>query len=167
MLRLSILALGFLSATCAGSPSTPGDDGQTPGPNPGVVVQDGIEYSGDVLVMESFPVQIRGNVTITNRSGETRRVWFPDGCVALLRAYREGGATPVWDQGSEMGCTMAIVEVTLAPGESHEVGTPTSSAADVLGDGQPDGRYRITIYLRPENGAVEVDGGTTELAIPR
>ena len=166
MTRLALLAVSFLLNTCTGTPSTPGSgDGGIP--RGGAVVQDGIEYRGDVLVMESFPVQIRGNVTITNRGSETRELWFPDGCVALLRAYRAGGSEPVWDQGSELACTMAIVPMTLAPGESKEVGTPTSSARDILGDGLPDGSYRITIYLRPQNGRVEVEGGTAELAIPR
>jgi len=168
MTRFAFLALSFLVNTCTGTPSTPGDDNNPdPGTNPDVVVHEGIEYSGDVLVMESFPVQLAGNVTITNRGSETRSVWFPDGCVALLRAYEPGGSEPIWDQGGEFACTMALVAVSLDPGESHEVRTPTSSAYDILGDEHPDGEYRITIYLRPENGEVEIDAGTTNLAIPR
>lgn len=128
---------------------------------------DGIEYRGEILVMESFPVQLAGKVTITNRGGSSRTVVFPDGCVALLRAYHPGEPGPVWDQASEVACTMALVEVTLAPGESRNAATATASAHDVLDEGLPDGKYRMTIYLRPDQGTVEIDGGTVDLAIPR
>jgi hypothetical protein len=165
-------ALRFALATliaCTGA-STPTSDGSPPGdgsPRGGAVVQDGIEYKGDVAVMESFPVQLRGRVTIANRSGETRTVTFPDGCVALLRAYRPGESEPVWDQSGEQACTMALVPVELAPGATQEVPTPTASAYEILGEDLPDGEYRITIYLRPDGGMVEIDAGTTDLAIPR
>jgi hypothetical protein len=154
---------------CTGA-NTPTSDGGTPGggsPRGGALVQDGIEYTGDVAVMESFPVQLRGRVTIANRSEETRTVTFPDGCVALLRAYRPGETEPVWDQAGEQACTMALVPVELAPGATQEVPTPTASGYDILGEDLPDGEYRITIYLRPDAGVVEIDAGTTDLAIPR
>jgi len=166
MKRFAFLALGFLLNACTGTPSTPSDDNGSNPPSPGVVVQDGIEYRGEVVALESFPVQLRGNVTITNKGSETRIVWFPDGCVALLRAYRTHAREPVWDQGSDLACTTAIVEMTLAPGESREVGTPTSSTRDIVGDRLPDRLYRITITLRPANGLVEIEGGTIEPAIP-
>ena len=161
------VALATLIA-CTGA-STPTSDGSTPPDRAprGGVVQDGIEYTGDVAVMESFPVQLRGNVTIANRSAETRTVTFPDGCVALLRAYRNGESDPVWDQSGEQACTMALVPVELAPGATQQVLTPTASGYDILGEDLPDGEYRITIYLRPDGGEVEIDAGTAALAIPR
>ena len=162
------LALATLLA-CSGA-NTPTTDGRPPGddsPLGGAVVQDGIEYTGEVLVMESFPVQLSGRVTIANRSAETRTVTFPDGCVALLRAYRPGESEPVWDQSGEQMCTMALVPVELAPGATQEVPTPTASAYEILGEALPDGEYRITIYLRPDGEVVEIDAGTTDLAIPR
>src|SRR5687767_8597909 len=90
------LAIGCASAT---SPDN-GDRDEDQGLDAGTVVQDGIEYSGDVLVMESFPVQLAGEVTITNSGSSTRTLVFPDGCVAFLRAYRPGESTPVWDQAT-------------------------------------------------------------------
>ena len=153
---------------CAGTPTNGTDPPTDGGPRTDVVIRGNIEYRGDVMIMESFPVQLSGRVTITNLGTDTETVVFPDGCVALLRAYRPGESAPIWDQGSEMACTMALVPVTLAPGESEDVRTPTSSAYDILGDEHPDGEYRITIYLRPtESSPVEVEGGTTQLAIPR
>ena len=62
---------------------------------------------------------------------------------------------------------MALVPVELAPGATREVPTPTASAYDILGEDLPDGKYRITIYLRPDGAVVEIDAGTTDLAIPR
>ncbi|MGH7550397.1 MAG: hypothetical protein ACREK3_06520 [Gemmatimonadota bacterium] len=154
---------------CSGS-NPPTSDGQPPGNGlrqGNAVVHDGIEYRADVAVMESFPVQLAGNVGITNLSGEARTVTFPAGCVALLRAYRPGGADPVWDQALEVVCTMALVPMELPPGATHEVRTPTVRAHEILDEELPDGEYRITVYLRPNGGVVEIDAGTTDLAIPR
>lgn len=151
-------------------------NGVTNGPNgepsadrnlKGVVERGDVRYTAEVAVMESFPVQLAGDVTITNTSDEPVGLTFPDGCVALLRAYEHGGEEPVWDQAGEVACTMALVEVELASGESHEVRTPTASAAEILDEGLPDGEYTIAVYLRPQRGAVEIEAGIVELAIPR
>jgi hypothetical protein len=162
---LAALAIGC--ATPSTSPDNNRDDGGDDAPRTGTVIQNEIEYEGDVLVMESFPVQLAGQVTITNRGSGTRSVVFPDGCVALLRAYRPGESTPVWDQASEVACTMALVEMELRPGEPQEIRTPTASGYEILDDQLPDGQYRITIYLRPDGGQVEIEAGTVDLAIPR
>lgn len=153
---------------CDGQPSSPSDD---PGPgDPGTgraVVVDGIEYHAEVQVMESFPVQLAGVATVVNRDDDPRTVTFPDGCVALLRAYPGSEGEPAWDQAAEVACTEALVPVALAPGESREFRTPTASAYDVLGDEHPDGDYRIAVYLRPGGEEVEAVAGTVALAIPR
>ena len=63
---------------------------------------------------------------------------------------------------------MVSLPVELAPGEEQTVPTPTASAYEILGTDLPDGDYRITVYLRPiDVGEVEIDAGTTDLAIPR
>src|SRR5688500_16737325 len=86
-LPIALLAL-FVGATCGGE-STPTPPDRRPGGSlSGSVVRDGIEYQADVLVMESFPVQLSGRATVRNTSSESRTVTFPDGCVALMRAYR-------------------------------------------------------------------------------
>ena len=42
------------------------------------------------------------------------------------------------------------------------------SAADILRDNLPDGKYRVTVYLAlVEGGLLEVDAGEVELAVPR
>jgi hypothetical protein len=167
-LPIAFLALS-VAATCGGE-STPTPPDRVPGGGrpADAVVRDGIEYRADVLVMESFPVQLSGRVTVRNTSSAARTVTFPDGCVALLRAYRAGAGGPVWDQASEVGCTMALVPVELGAGEEREIATATASAYEILGTELPDGEYRIAIYLRPiEAGEVEIEAGTTDLAIPR
>lgn len=152
------------SLACSHGPSDPATRG--PGGSPaGAVVVDGVEYSATVEIMESFPVQLAATVTITNRTDEPKTVTFPDGCVALLRAYQ--GDTLVWDQAEDVGCTEALVPIELGPGESEQVRSPTSSAADVLDDEWPDGEYAMAVYLRPDGEEVEVDGGTADLAVPR
>lgn len=152
------------SLACSDGPADPADRGPG-GPPAGAVVVDGVEYSAIVQIMESFPVQLAGTVTLTNRTDEPKTVTFPDGCVALLRAYQDD--TLVWDQAEDVACTLALVSVELGPGESEQVRTPTSSAYDVLDDEWPDGEYAIAVYLRPESDEVEIDGGTADLAIPR
>ena len=165
-LRLApLLALATLAATCNGEPAAPEPDPGGPPATGAPVVRDGVEYRADVLVMESFPVQLAGRVTITNATGARVDLTFPDGCVALLRAYR--GGERVWDQSSGIACTMALVQVALAPGESRTVQAPNVSAYEILGDELPDGDYEIRAYLRPDGGEVEISAGTVSLAVPR
>ena len=165
-LPIALVAL-LVGATC-GEQSTPTPPDRSGGSLSGSVVRDGIEYRADVLVMESFPVQLSGRAIVRNASGEPRTVTFPDGCVALLRAYRAEGVGPVWDQAAGLACTMALVPVELDPGEEREIPTPTASAYEILGAELPDGDYRIAVYLRPiDEGEVEIFAGTTDLAIPR
>jgi hypothetical protein len=165
-LRVVPVLLVLAVAACGeGSSPSPLDPG---GRLSGAVVRNGIEYRAEVLVMESFPVQLSGRATLTNRADEPRTVVFADGCVVLMRAYRPQGGGPVWDQAHEIGCTQALVQVELDPGEAREFSAPTASAYDILRADLPDGEYRIAVYLRPVDGpVVEIDAGTTDLAIPR
>ena len=161
-----VLLLGFAGVACGDASSrSPLDPG---GRLSGAVVRDGIEYRAEVLVMESFPVQLSGRATLRNRSGQPREVTFSDGCLVLLRAYRPQGGGPVWDQGHHVACTQALVPVELGPGEERVLSAPTVSAYDILRGDLPDGDYRIALYLRPvEAPEIEIDAGTTVLAIPR
>ena len=137
----------------------------------GAVVREGIEYRADVAVLESFPAQLSGRATVTNRSGGPRTVTFTNGCLAQMRVYRAEGGDPVWDQARETGCTMALVPLDLDPGEESIIPTGIVSARDILGEDLPDGSYGIAVYLRlaDDDGVVEieVEAGVTELAIPR
>ncbi len=117
-----------------------------------------------LTIAESFPVQVGVTVEIVNGSTTPRSVTFPDGCVVLMRAYG-GGSDPVWDMNSAVGCTMALVDVDLAPGESEVFQTGLVSAATILGNNLPNGEYRITAYLRPGQ-MVELEAGRADLTVP-
>ena len=120
----------------------------------------------DFVIAESFPVQLELTVEIHNTSTTSQSLTFPDGCVVLMRAYVDVTPGPVWDMGRDVGCTQALVQLDLAPGERKEFQTPLVSAYTILGDDLPDGEYRITAYLRPGE-IVELDGGMADLAVPR
>jgi hypothetical protein len=63
---------------------------------------------------------------------------------------------------------MALVPVELGPGEERVLPGGSVSAYEILAGGLPDGDYRITVYLRPvEAEVIELEAGTTDLAIPR
>ena len=126
---------------------------------------DGITYGvTGFVIAESFPVQIGITVELENESTTPQSVTFPDGCVVLMRAY-DSGTEPVWDMGQTVACTLALVEVDLAPGQSEEFITGLVSAASILGDSLPNGEYRITAYLRPGQ-IVELEAGMADLAVP-
>ena len=126
---------------------------------------DGITYKvTGFVIAESFPVQIGITVELENESTTPQSVTFPDGCVVLMRAY-DSGTEPVWDMGQTVACTLALVEVDLAPGQSEELITGLVSAASILGDSLPNGEYRITAYLRPGE-VVELEVGMADLAVP-
>lgn len=127
-------------------------------------VLDGIRYSAETRVMESFPVQIAVTVTLTNTGDAPARTFFPDGCVVTLRAYR--GSVQVWDQRMLILCIAQVVEVDLASGESVSYETSTSAAA-ILGPNLPDGRYRLEAVLNPGGTPIVLDAGEVDLAIPR
>ena len=115
-------------------------------------------------IAESFPVQLQITVEIENESTTSQSVTLPDGCVVLMRAY-DRGTEPVWDEGRTAACTQALVQVSLAPGESAEFHTGMVSAATILGDSLPNGEYRIAAYLRPGK-MVEREAGMADLAVP-
>lgn len=119
-------------------------------------------------VEESFPVQLSGAMTFRNPGPEIRTL-VTGVCWPLLRAYRPGEDTPVWDQLEEGACAMFTTRLdVVAPGDSVRFQTPLASAADVLDDELPDGTYRITVYFSTiPDGEIELEAGEVELAIPR
>jgi len=104
-------------------------------------------------------------VAVRNQTASTQPVTFPDGCVVLLRAYRDDPA-PVWDMASGVECTLALVQRDLEPGEEIEFRVGLVSAGTILGEALPSGECRITAYLRPGDGIVELEIGLFKLAQP-
>lgn len=157
---VAIATVAVLGCAQSGDPQEP--------PNTiAAVVESGVTYSAETQIMESFPVQLATIVTATNTSGRTVDVTFPDGCVVLLRVYRDSARTQLaWDQADHVGCTMALVEWEIAPGSS-ETARANTDAARILGDDLPDGAYWLEAVLRPAGRTITIPAGSAELAIPR
>jgi hypothetical protein len=112
-----LMVAATVAAACAGG----GEPGGPTGDDPAAATTAGdVSFTADTRVLESFPVQLRTEVVATNRGSAAAQLTFPDGCVVLLRAYREGETTPVWDQRSDTMCTASLVEETLAPGAAKK-----------------------------------------------
>jgi hypothetical protein len=160
-----VLAASILmsAAACAEEPRDPasGED-----PAPGAAGVEALALEADVVVMESFPVQLRGSLRVSNpTSGPVS--FDVGGCPVFLRVYGADGA-PVWDQADGAVCTMILRTVKLEPGGAETFETGTASAADILGEERPDGTYRVAVYLALlSGGQPEADGGEVALAIPR
>ena len=159
---LALLGLA-LAAGCNGNSDV--SDAPT-GPS-APVTRDGVEYTADTRIMESFPVQLDTRVTMRNPSSQPTRVQLGSGCPVLLRAYRDEARTRLaWDQSVGIVCTMQIQVVDLAPGASAERNT-RASARDILGDSLPDGRYWLSAFVQVVGGPVTVPAGSADLAVPR
>jgi hypothetical protein len=159
-LSCTLIAAAMTLAGCA-----PMDPAFPPGGLPSPVrVVDGLTYRAETHVMADRPTQLHVQATVTNTATSERRVEFPDGCVVLLRAYRnaERSGAPSWDQRNAVACTMAIQVARIAPGRSESFET-TASAPEILGDSLPAGRYYFTAYFRPAGQEVEVLAGDANL----
>ena len=118
-----------------------------------------------VIVAESFPIQIGVTVGVRNQTAVIQSVTYPDGCVVLMRAYGESPA-PVWDLGNSRACTQALVERDVQPGEEIDFVVDLVSAGTILGNDLPSGEYRLTAYLRPDGDVVELEMGRFDLGQP-
>lgn len=149
------LFLGLFAAFLSGC----GSDSQPPTRPIAQVVVGGLTYRGKVQGVE--PGVLRGEVTIANETESVRSVTFRDGCVVLMRAFRDDRR--VWDQGDNVFCTMALVRVELGPGEERTFATE-AEVEEILGDELPEGAYSLTLYLRPLEGEeIELKVGEFEL----
>jgi hypothetical protein len=149
------------SAACGGR-----RDAMVPADAAATQTREPFEFRAATRVMESFPVQLQSVLTITNRSAASTSVFFPDGCVVLISVYRPDSPEPVWEQARSVGCTMAIVQTDIGPGQSTEFSSRTS-AAEILGDSLPDGRYHLRVHSRPDGRPLQLHAGTVDLAVPR
>jgi hypothetical protein len=164
--RTRIIALALAFALGLAGPACGRDPAPAPGPAVASSVEhDGIRYTAETLVLESFPVQLHTVVTVTNAGTGERTVEMPGGCPVLLRAHpasADGGA-PAWDQARDIVCTLQLMILRLGPGESRPI-TGGAGAGDVLGDSLPNGRYRLSALVFPDGGTLELPAGEVELA---
>jgi hypothetical protein len=106
-----------------------------------------------------------GRVTLTNPTVAPVAVRFPDSCVVLLRLSGQFDEQLVVDTYSKR-CLPLPVDVTLAPGESRTFENNVTFFF-VLGNEVPEGRYRATLYLRPEGrDEVQIAVGRPRLVRP-
>jgi hypothetical protein len=157
----SLAVLVACGAPGSGEENRPGADA---GP-PQRAAVGGVTYSAETRIAETAPVTVYATARVENTSSTQQEVTFPDGCVVLLRAYRDASRTgaPAWDQQQGAVCTMMLVQVSLAPGESREF-VASVRADEILGDSLPAGRYYFTAVLRPDGQRVEIAAGKAELA---
>ena len=154
-----VLAICIVGA-CAQPP-----DPALPGAPAAAVTRNGVEYSAETLVMESFPVQLRTNVAI-RAPDAPQTLELPGGCPVQLAVYRDEGRTRlVWDQQRVAVCTMQLLQLRVT--SRAQVVAGGASAGVILGDSLPDGRYWLEAVLRPNNEVVRVPAGFADLAVPR
>jgi hypothetical protein len=161
-MKMALILLLVVVASCgtSGEPNEP-----AAGNSRSRVVDNNVEFSAETLIMESFPVQLRTIVRVTNRRSAAVDLTFPDGCTVLVRVYRDEARTSLaYDMSRVMGCTQAIQEFRVVRGEVKEFNAPTISAATILGDSLPNGTYYSSAVLRPNGKRIEVEAGSAPLA---
>ena len=162
-MKILLFILAAAIAACG-----PTGDPNEPAPNSGgsqTLIQDNMHYRAETLLLESFPVQVATNVEITNPASAPVTVTFPDGCLVMLRVYRDAERTRLaWDMARGFGCTGALVPVTVPGGESKIISAPTVSAATILGDSLPNGRYYFSAMTRPGGVPLLLRAGSADLA---
>lgn len=158
--RIPLLAAALILAACTQAAVTSDPDPV----RPGAVMVGEIRYQAETAILESYPVQLRTTVSITNTGARPDTLQLPGGCPVLLRAYRDPGrtGTPAWDQERDIVCTLQLLLLDVAPGQTRTL-EGRATAHDILGDSLPNGRYYLTAVLRPENQVVELEAGDTEL----
>jgi hypothetical protein len=153
-LRLAVLALAALA--CARGVAPPATEGPPP------ARLRGLDFSADLVVAES-PVRLAGEVRVANRSAVSETLVFSDGCPVRLRVYDVEGTrvAPIWE-GPEI-CRAEPLALVIAPGESATLPIPPVDAREILSPELPTARYRVTVWLAPEDRVIEIEAGEVEL----
>lgn len=151
------VAAALLVAACASTPPTRAPQGPPP------ARLRGLDFSAALDVIRGRPTGLAGDVRVVNRGTEPETLVFADGCAVRLRAYDVQGerVAPVWD--GPVVCPETPVALAIAPGDSARLPIPPTTARDILAGGLSDGRYRITIWLAPDDRVVEIEAGEIEL----
>ena len=160
--------IGLVMAAALVACSAP-EESPTDAPSASRTIDGPIEYSGETLIMESFPVQLQAILTARNTSDGDVVLNFPYPCVAHLQVHRDSARTgePAWSQERFMGCIAVIFDDTIAAGDTAQYYAPRTDAAEILGDSLPDGRYWLSITLNPRGERLVVPAGSADLGVPR
>lgn len=152
----ALLALALACGTEELGPTVP-EDPSLPNPIVGRIGE--LTFSAQLL-QPSWD-RLVGRITLTNPTADPIALHFPDTCVVLLRLYRLVDEQRVVDAHSKR-CQPQPIDVPLGPGESRTFETNVTFFF-ILGVQVPEGRYRATLYLRPE-GSDEIEIG---VGLPR
>lgn len=156
------------AAGCGGSGSGPA--GRTGVPSRGAsaasVEWAGLRYAVSLLASPEDRIRLRAQVT--NVSTRYREAELPF-CLIRARLHRDGRV--VWDQARAEGCGDGIRLIRLESGQSEEF-RRALTAARVLGDSLPPGRFEVSVRLprargagppRPPRAGMELRLGTVTL----
>lgn len=158
MSRVGLMAVILLTASCASGPAPTAE----PGPPPARLR--GLDFSAELDTTRSSPIRLTGEVRVVNRGPEPETLVFGDGCPVRIRVYETQGEriAPVWN--GPRGCPGRPVNLAIAPGDSAALPIPETTAREILGAGLPEGRYRVTVWLAPDDRIIEIEVGEIELS---
>lgn len=152
------MAAVLLAAACASAPEPTAE----PGPPPARLR--GLDFSAELDTVRSSPVRLTGEVRVVNRGPQPETLVFGNGCPVRIRLYETQGdrIAPVWD--GPPGCPRAPMSLAIASGDSAALPIPSTSASEILAAGLLEGRYRVTVWLAPDDRIIEIEVGDMELS---
>lgn len=161
MIRICLVAAALTVLACSRATAPPVAEG------PPLARLRGLDFAASLEVAQSSPQRFEGEVRVTNRGTTSETLVFPDGCPVRLRVYDVEGSrvAPVWE-GPEI-CPDGPVALPIAPGETGILSIPPTGAPDILREELPDGEYRITVWLAPDDRIIEIEAGEVELTASR
>lgn len=154
----ALVALALAATlSCARTPAP------TPSGGPPPARLRGLDFSAHLDTDRATPSRLSGEVRVANRGGTPETLVFEDGCPVRLRVYESQGdrMAPVWEGPRE--CPAQPVALVIAAGDSATLPVPAASAEEILRAELPDGTYRVTVWLAPENRVIEIEVGEFEL----
>lgn len=161
MIRALLLAVVLGAIACSRAAVPPPADGPPP---PRLRA---LDFSARLESDRSAPTRLSGEVRVENRGGTPETLVFADGCPVRLRVYEAQGErmAPVWEGPRD--CPAEPVALAIAAGDAAVLPVPAASAAEILETGLPDGAYRVTVWLAPENRVIEIEAGEVDLRTSR
>lgn len=160
MIRALLLAVTLGAIACSRAIVPPPD-----GPPPPRLRA--LDFSAHLASDGSTPTRLSGEVRVENRGGTPETLVFANGCPVRLRVYEARGSrmAPVWEGPRD--CPAEPVALAIAAGDAAVLPVPAASAAEILEAGMPDGAYRVTVWLAPENRVIEIEAGEVDLRTSR
>lgn len=153
--------LGFALACGSGNEPTAPEGPAGPVPIEGRIG----DLQFEAILLQPSWDRLVGRMTLLNPTANPVALRFPDNCVLLMRLYGLFDNQLVSDAHSKR-CLPAPVELVLEPGGSRTFETNVTFFF-VLGNEIPEGRYHVTLYLRPEGSQeVEIAVGKPRLVRP-